>query len=34
MRGDEFMYADRPMDLTKLREPVGIPKFNSRRVER
>jgi hypothetical protein len=34
MRGEEFMYPDRPLDLPKLREPAGIPKFNPQRAER
>lgn len=34
MRGEEFMYPDRPLDLPKLREPAGIPKFNKARRER
>jgi hypothetical protein len=34
MRGEEFMYPDRPLDLPKLREPAGVPKFNRPRAER
>lgn len=34
LRGEEFMYPDRPLDLPKLREPAGIPKFNKPRAER
>ena len=32
MRGDDFMYPDRPLGLPELREPAGIPKFNKARA--